>query len=138
LRQRRHRLEGDSLGVGPAAEPGLGPPHPEAPGARAVVLAGPAVQATLAPTVESLLAKAHRALRPGGQLAIYEILRSSLLGNPLPVVLAGWEIIIGAPGEIRTAGVYREMLARAGFGPVRSTRSPDVVGFSSLITASKT
>lgn len=87
------------------------------------------------PTVEHLLAAARTALRSGGLVAIFEVLRQRDLGNPQPVVIAAWEVAMGSPGEVRSADDYSALLTAAGFTDIQIQRPFDPVGWNSLVTA---
>lgn len=87
-------------------------------------------------TADRLLAKAYAALAPGGEVAIYEILRRRELGNAGSVVVAQWEVLLGGTGgDVRTLEDYRRRLRRAGFDSVRARHPVDLQNWGSLITA---
>jgi SAM-dependent methyltransferase len=109
--------------------------HEPLPGACDAVLFARVLHDWDRTTVERLLAGAREALAPGGRLAVFEVLRHRDLGNPVPVVLAAWEIAMGMPGEIRSAQDYRALLTAAGFHDIRVERPFDPAGWNSLITA---
>ncbi|MGZ4787837.1 MAG: methyltransferase [Terriglobales bacterium] len=69
------------------------------------------------PTCEKLLAKCHRALRPGGLLAIIEFVPND--DRVTPPVSAGFALIMLATtpnGDAYTLRQYQQMLSATGFG----------------------
>lgn len=86
-------------------------------------------------TVRMLLNRAWKALPPDGRIAIFEIVRERGLGNPVPVVLNAWEVLMSSVGETRTVPQYRSLLHEAGFKDIRSDRPFDLTGWNTLITA---
>jgi len=109
--------------------------HEPLPGGCDAVLFARVLHESDRATVKRLLAGAQKALPSGGRLAVFEVLRQRDLGNPVPVVLAAWEVVMGAPGEIRSAEDYRTLLTAAGFQDIRVERPFDLAGWNSLITA---
>jgi hypothetical protein len=86
-------------------------------------------------TVRRLLNKARAVLPAGGCIAIFEIMRERELGNPGPVVLNAWEVLMSSAGETRTVAQFRSLLQAARFEDIQSERPFDLTGWNTLIKA---
>ena len=74
-------------------------------------------------TCLSLLRKAHRACRPGGQVMVMERLFDDDRGGPLATAVMNLEMHVETQGRHRTAAEYVDLLTEAGFTDCRVARS---------------
>jgi len=67
----------------------------------------------------ALAARAHAALRSGGQLVIHEMLVGDAKDGPLPALAYSMAMLFSTEGQQRTGGELRAILAAAGFANIR-------------------
>jgi acetylserotonin N-methyltransferase len=75
------------------------------------------------PKIEGLLSRIHAALPEGGAILIAETLLDDDKSGPLDSLLQSLNMLVCTEGKERTAGEYRELLERAGFGGVEAKRT---------------
>jgi ubiquinone/menaquinone biosynthesis C-methylase UbiE len=84
---------------------------------------------------KNLIRKSHRALKPGGTLAIAEMVPNDTRTGPVfPLLFALNMILLTSEGDVFTMAQYRQWLKQTGFTRIRTARIPH---FSPLILATR-
>ena len=87
------------------------------------------------PVARDLFARIHRALAPGGRLAILDMIPADdRTGPPFPLLFALNMLVATDQGDTYTMAEYREWLAGTGFGHIETL---DIASHSPAIVATK-
>ncbi|MFN8036956.1 MAG: methyltransferase [Acidimicrobiia bacterium] len=86
-------------------------------------------------STRTLLTRVRNALRPGGRVAIVEMLRTRELGNHLHAMAMGCEMLRLGLGDLRRPEQYRSLLEECGFRGVEVHGQISVVTRDWIVTA---